>query len=74
MGGFPNEGKARRILEAFRSGCETVADVEVELDFAMTRHNIAGHVSNLVKGGRLVRVGTVKYPGTRTAHRYRAVV
>jgi hypothetical protein len=62
---FTKESKQTRILRALRNGAETAADVEADLDFALTRHLIAGHLSNLRKAGRVRKVGEARVPADR---------
>lgn len=84
MGVFQaDEGKAKRILSLVKAGVDTVADIEADMDFVLTRHRIAAHISNLKKEGKIRSVGTLKIPtegtgryrngsGYVTAHRYAA--
>jgi hypothetical protein len=59
------EGKQGRVLRAIADGCESAADVEADLDFTMTRKRIAGHLSNLLRAGRIVKIGEFKVEVTR---------
>lgn len=75
-----NNGKEKRVLAAVSMGVETVEDIEVELDFELTRHQIAGHIGNLKKAGKILKTGEYIVPtetragrqGYVTAHRYAA--
>ena len=58
-------GKQAMVLAAVRNGCETCADVEVELNFTLTRHQIAGHLSNLLRAGRIRKTGEFAVPTER---------
>lgn len=63
MSPFPAQGKAQRILAAVRSGAETAREVEaiVADELNLSLHQIAGHLSNLNKSGRIRTIGTRKY-------------
>jgi len=67
--------KRARILEAIANGAETARDVEVDLDFTIGCHLIAGHLSNLLKEGKVIKLGEVRHVadgrgGARRAFRY----
>ena len=68
---------AHQVWCALKNGAETVADVEADLNFRLSRHLIAGHLSNLKKRGwaRVVGTAVVYRQDGRTghcAHRYAA--
>jgi hypothetical protein len=65
-----NQGKQARVLACVLAGVETAADIEVELGFELTRHQIAGHLSNLLKAGKIRKAGEFVVPGRPTAYRY----
>jgi hypothetical protein len=76
MGDTIAAGKAQRILAAIATGAETVADVEADLQFTLTKHCISGHISNLQQGGKIEKIGEMPISRAdgragRPAHRYR---
>lgn len=66
-----DQGKEARVLACVVGGAETVADIKVDLNFTMTRHNIAAHMFNLMKDGKVQKIGefTTEHQG-RVAYRY----
>lgn len=62
---------AERIVELIRDGAETAADLEVDLNFSMSKYKISAHLSNLANAGRIRKIGEMRRGGRGTpAHRY----
>lgn len=70
---MPTLTKRARILAALRKGAQTCADVEVDLDFELSRHHIAGHLSGLLREGKIRKTGehrSLSASASRPAYRY----
>ena len=48
------------VLEAVRRGARTPRDIEADLNFALTRHQVSGHLANLKRKG-LIAVSGIEY-------------
>lgn len=59
--------KTARILRALKNGCETAADVEVDLEFTLSRHLIAAFLAGFLLDGTVRKVGEF---GSHHMYRY----